>query len=109
MPQVPYGIVVSYESAAAGGDEDHGEEKDDVAAQGSSARLYARGEDLPAKSKRMAFHKKAADFTVTAAYDGSAEEFLPQGEEKGLGKYTIKVLLAHAPPPPNPFAHTLDA
>ncbi len=92
VDKVPYGIVVNFDSATRTTVAVvEGDDKEVSTATGGCARLYARGDDLPAKAKRLSFHDQTGNFTVTAMYDGSAEEFLPPGEDKTVGKYTIKV------------------
>jgi len=111
VDKMPYGIVVKYTDAVDGNmtttttsqgmTDDVAEEKDDTKKLGHSISsegihtqsLWERGSDLPSGSgkKRMDFKNRTGDFVVTICYDDAAEEFLPTGEDKQIGKYTIKV------------------
>ena len=56
--------------------------------------MFARGDDLPARPRRVMFHGvTAGDLVITATYDNFASEILPPGEDTVLGTYTV-----HVPP-----------
>jgi hypothetical protein len=86
IDKLPYGIVVHYDQVPASGSA-----ADSGVAKGEFARLYVRGDDLPRKPERLTFHNKSADFVLNVTYDEMSNEMLPQGEDKAVAKYTIKV------------------
>jgi heat shock protein 4 len=90
VDRLPYGIVAHFEasapSAAAASNDDS---KEDVQVSGSSAAIYVHNDEVPHKPRRLTFRRKTADFTVTLAYDDAAQ--LPAGEDRVIGKYTIRV------------------
>ena len=57
----------------------------------SSAQLYESNDELPHKPRRLTFKRKTSDFTITLTYDDAAIADLPEGEDRLIGKYTIKV------------------
>ena len=75
VDKLSYGIMVNWEGET----------------QGETARIYCRGDDLPRKPERLTFHNKTKDFVLTASYDEMSGEVLPKGEDKTVGKYTVKV------------------
>ena len=94
IDKISYGIVVNFDGASNGTTEESlgDESKDDVIAHGNSARIFLRGDDFGSNNiRRLTFYGKTTDFSITAAYDGAAEEILPPGEDKVIAKYTIRV------------------
>lgn len=60
--------------------------------------LYTKGDEIPHKPRRLTFQNKSTDFTITLEYDeDAAKNFLPKGESRFLGKYTIKVSPSDSP------------
>jgi heat shock protein 4 len=88
VDRLPYGIVAHFEASAPSSNSD-GDSKEDVPVTGSSAAIYAHNDEVPHKPRRLTFKRKAADFTITLTYDDAAA--LPAGEERVVGKYTIRV------------------
>jgi heat shock protein 4 len=92
-----YGIVAHFDHHHSSEDSTthHSDEKegeaDDTAARGSSVPLYARGDELPHKPRRITFRNKSTDFAITLSYDEAASNSLPQGENKFLGRYMTRV------------------
>jgi len=82
--KIAYGITVSFENTSTG--------------ENSTVSLYARGDELPHKPRRLTFPKKNADFSIKACYDETAvRSYLPPGEDPTIAFYTVKV-----PPTGNP-------
>lgn len=93
-----YGVVAHFETVAApaagdatpAGTED-GDVKEEVQVKGSSAAIYAAGDEIPHKLRQLTFKRKTSDFVITLTYDDAATAVLPEGEDKVIGKFTIKV------------------
>lgn len=95
IDRLPYGIVAHFDVANNSNDspsEQHDDEEEaGTAAKGSSVSLYARNDEFPHKPRRVTFRQKTHDFAITLMYDDAAAAFLPEGESKFIGKYTIRV------------------
>ena len=89
VDKIPYGIVAHFEGSTAVSSAD--DASADEQSKGTSVTLYSRNGDLPHKPRRLTFHNKSSDFTITVAYDDAAAAMLPRGESRFLGKYKIKV------------------
>jgi hypothetical protein len=97
IDQLPYGIVAHFEpssSPSTGGSIEEGDTKEEVSMKGSSAQLYVAGDEIPHKPRRLTFKKKSSDFTITLMYDDASVAILPEGEDRLIGKYTIKVYIS---------------
>lgn len=92
MKVKPFNIVdkMSYGIAARFIDEEDSSKETTVG-------LYAKGDEVPHKPRRLTFHNKSSDFSITLEYDEEAKNFLPTGETRFLGKYTIKVPPSDSP------------
>jgi heat shock protein 4 len=90
VDKLAYGIILHFDNVNNTGNFE-AESKEDEEAKGNSARIFSRGDDVPHKPRRLNFNKRTGDFTITAVYDESATENLPPGEDKLIGKYTVKV------------------
>lgn len=97
VDQLCYGVVAHFETVAAqaasevnSGAEDS-DAKEEVQMKGSSAAIYTAGDEIPHKPRQLTFKRKTADFVITLTYDDAATAVLPEGEDKVIGKYTIKV------------------
>ena len=91
VDKIPYGIVAHFEGSTAVSSADTEAAGDSEQSKGSSVSLYSRNGDLPHKPRRLTFHNKSSDFTITVAYDDAAVQILPPGESRFLGRYKIKV------------------
>eukprot|EP01034_Spumella_vulgaris_P024133 gene24133-30443_t len=91
VDRVPYGIVAHFDGAAAS--DDHEESK---SSGSSSVSIYSRNDELPHKPRRLTFKNKTSDFAITLAYDDAAVAHLPKGENRLIGKFTIKIPAAIA-------------
>jgi heat shock 70kDa protein 4 len=101
IDKVYYPIEVQYEadasavSAGVEGKDDGSMEVVDDLAHSSSAggintiQIYARGDDLPRKPRRLTFRNKVDSFVVRTAY--TAEADLPNLSDRVIGTYTIKI------------------
>ncbi|OQS03940.1 heat shock protein belonging to the HSP70 family [Thraustotheca clavata] len=91
---VNFPVRVSWEKsatdAAAGddaGDNDDEATESNSAADGNSVLIFTRKDDFP-KVKRITF-RRAEEFTIDAAYDDSAIEYLPPSPFQSIGKFTV--------------------
>ena len=84
-----YGILAHFD--AASGAADDSESKDDVSMKGTSAAIYHRGDSYPHKPRRLTFKKKSSDFTITLTYDEASKAMLPEGEDRFLASFLVKV------------------
>jgi molecular chaperone DnaK (HSP70) len=91
VDKIPYGIVAHFEGSTAVSSADNEASGDSEQSKGTSVSLYSRNGDLPHKPRRLTFHNKSSDFTITVAYDDAAVSILPPGESRFLGRYKIKV------------------
>lgn len=95
VDRLAYGIVAHFDLAhddshATAADEKEGD-TEDTAAKGSSVLLYQRGDELPHKPRRITFRNKSTDFSISLSYDDAAVALLPQGENRLIGRYTIRI------------------
>lgn len=94
VDRVPYGIVAHFDLASEEGQQMNtmnDGEGEDTAAKGTSVSLYVRGDELPHKPRRITFRNKTSDFAITLTYDDAAVALLPAGENRFIGKYTVRV------------------
>ncbi len=70
---------------------------------GTTAQLYLAGDELPHRPRRLTLKRKTADFTLTLMYDAASTRILPEGEDRVIGRFTIRV-----PPSKNPEAPVPD-
>jgi len=85
VDRLPYGIVASFEGAAAEGEGSASEGKV------TSVSMYSRNDEVPHKPRRLTFRNKTADFTITLSYDDAAAAILPEGESRFLSRFTIVI------------------
>lgn len=86
-----YGITAYFDSNSESSNADDGESKEDVSFHGSSADIYKRGDDLPHKPRRLTFRAKSASFSLRLAYDNESAAFLPEGEDRHIAQYSIRI------------------
>jgi heat shock protein 4 len=105
IDRLPYGIVAHFDTIHEGGaganaqgyqpmddDNETGAANDNSEAKGNSVQLYQRNDEVPHKPRRITFRNKTSDFTIALTYDdASIGSVLPAGENKLIGKYTIRV------------------
>ncbi|OQR93353.1 heat shock protein belonging to the HSP70 family [Achlya hypogyna] len=89
---VNFPVRVSWEKSASdvAGAADEADEDEAPAANAADANsvlLFTRADDFP-KTKRVTFRRSEA-FTIDAAYDETAVEYLPPSPYQTLGKFTI--------------------
>eukprot|EP00639_Heterosigma_akashiwo_P031965 CAMPEP_0194722598 /NCGR_PEP_ID=MMETSP0296-20130528/13674_1 /TAXON_ID=39354 /ORGANISM="Heterosigma akashiwo, Strain CCMP2393" /LENGTH=841 /DNA_ID=CAMNT_0039625643 /DNA_START=102 /DNA_END=2627 /DNA_ORIENTATION=- len=88
---VPYPVRLSWDPAAAeAGAADAAaamEDGEDAAAEGDGVLLFRRNEETP-KTRRVTF-RRAEPFTVSAAYDASAQGLLPPGADLAIAAFRV--------------------
>lgn len=100
IDKVYYPVEVQYEadsspvSSTAEGKDDGMDVVDDCTPTSSSGgmstiEIYARGDDLPRKPRRLTFRNKTDTFVVRTAY--SAGAILPPGQDRLISIYTINI------------------
>jgi len=98
VDQLCYGVVAHFDTVTAptpaeinSPGSDDSEAKEDMQVKGTSAAIYTAGDEIPHKPRQLTFKRKTSDFVITLTYDEAATAVLPEGEDKVIGKYTIKI------------------
>ncbi|EQC39058.1 hypothetical protein SDRG_03266 [Saprolegnia diclina VS20] len=88
---VNFPVRVSWEKASSDALKDDSIGDDDEPSLGAgdanSVLLFTRADDFP-KTKRVSF-RRAETFTIDAAYDETATEYLPPSPYHSIGKFTV--------------------
>jgi len=98
IDKVPYPITVYFDSADISSESYKADSKEDDAADDNntfsdkaSVELYAKGDDFPRSARRITFRKAKSDFTLKIAYSESATNLLPEGQDKHIATYVVKI------------------
>ena len=96
IERVQYPVEVQYtaDGADAPVAESKGDDMEDECVQCSSGGLntieiYARGDELPRKPRRLTFRNKTDSFVLQTVYGPAAK--LPPGQDRLIGTHTVKI------------------
>lgn len=96
VDKLSYGVIVHFDNNSASSsdaeeDEEGKVDSVDIKPASSSCQLYNRGDEFPHKPRRITFKNKTSDFSVRLSYDELSAKYLPKGEDREIGTFSLKI------------------